>query len=204
MVGHAMATTPDRRPPRRPPTHEIRAAIVDATVRLIGRGGTAAVTHRAVAAEAGVSLSSTTYHFSSKDEIVDAALLRVAEREIARLEDAARALRDRGDVAEVIRATADWLAAQLAEDDDTVRAGYHLQLEAAQRPALRDIHRAWGVAVHRLAEGVLAAAGSRRPGLDARLVAAAIDGLRLEALTTPGVSSARPAIERLLLALTGR
>ena len=76
----------------RPDPAATRAAIVAATVRLVGRGGTALVTHRAVAAEAGVSLSSTTYHFASKDAIVDAALRSVAEREIERLAAAAAQL----------------------------------------------------------------------------------------------------------------
>jgi hypothetical protein len=65
--------------------------------------------------------------------------------------------------------------------------------------------------VQRLAEEVLHAAGSPSPGLDARLLAAAIDGLRLEQLTLPRgadgiavrVESARPVVERLLRLLTG-
>jgi TetR/AcrR family transcriptional regulator, regulator of biofilm formation and stress response len=160
-----------------------------------------------VAAEAGVSLSSTTYHFASKDEIVDAALRSVAEREVERLTAAAAQLHDHGDVPEVIDATLDWLAAQLAEDDEVVRAGYHLQLETTRRPQLAEVHLAWARAVQRLAEEVLRAAGSPSPVLDARLLAAAIDGLRLEQLTMPGraggVESARPVVERLLRVLTG-
>jgi TetR/AcrR family transcriptional regulator, regulator of biofilm formation and stress response len=197
------------RPPvgGRPDPVATREAIVAATVRLIGRGGTALVTHRAVAAEAGVSLSSTTYHFASKDEIVDAALRSVAEREVERLTAAAAQLHDHGDVPEVIDATLDWLAAQLAEDDEVVRAGYHLQLETTRRPQLAEVHLAWARAVQRLAEEVLRAAGSPSPVLDARLLAAAIDGLRLEQLTMPGraggVESARPVVERLLRVLTG-
>jgi TetR/AcrR family transcriptional regulator, regulator of biofilm formation and stress response len=191
----------------RPDPVATREAIVAATVRLIGRGGTALVTHRAVAAEAGVSLSSTTYHFASKDEIVDAALRSVAEREVERLTAAAAQLHDHGDVPEVIDATLDWLAAQLAEDDEVVRAGYHLQLETTRRPQLAEVHLAWARAVQRLAEEVLRAAGSPSPVLDARLLAAAIDGLRLEQLTMPGraggVESARPVVERLLRVLTG-
>ncbi len=209
----ARSAHPIPRPPAggRPDPAATREAIVAATVRLIGRGGTALVTHRAVAAEAGVSLSSTTYHFASKDAIVDAALRSVAEREVERLSAAAAQLHDHGDVPEVIDATLDWLAAQLAEDDEVVRAGYHLQLETTRRPQLAEVHLAWARAVQRLAEGVLRAAGSPSPVLDARLLAAAIDGLRLEQLTMPrrasgvggGVGSARPVVERLLRALTG-
>ena len=88
-----------------------------------------------------------------------------------------------------------------------MRAGYHLQLETTRRPQLAEVHLAWARAVQRLAEEVLRAAGSPSPELDARLVAAAIDGLRLEQLTMPGrtdgVESARPVLERLLRVLTG-
>ncbi|HSD81522.1 MAG TPA: TetR family transcriptional regulator [Solirubrobacteraceae bacterium] len=182
---------------------DVRGAIVAATVRLIGRGGVDAVTHRAVAAEAGVSLSSTTYHFGSRDEIVDAALRRVAERELERLASAADALGGQPDLPSLAHAIGRWLAEQLAEDEDVVRAGYHLQLEAARRPALQDIHLAWGHAVIELAERVLGEAGSPQPDADARILAAAIDGLRLEQLTAPGRSpSPAPLIERLLTVLT--
>jgi DNA-binding transcriptional regulator YbjK len=68
---------------RRPPAEAIRNAIVEATIRLVGRDGVDGVTHRAVAREAGVSLSSTTYHFASRDEIVSEALRRVADLESA-------------------------------------------------------------------------------------------------------------------------
>ena len=51
-----------------------RDAIVAATVRIVAREGVAAVTHRRVAAEAEVALSSTTWHFATKGDILEAAL----------------------------------------------------------------------------------------------------------------------------------
>ena len=136
-------------PVRRPPPEAIRAAIIEATIRLIGRDGVDGVTHRAVAREAGVSLSSTTYHFASRDEIVSEALRRVADLEIERIARDAEALAEgHGDVPSIARALAAWLAEQVQGDDLLrVRAGYHLQLEAARRPELRAIHVAWGQAV---------------------------------------------------------
>jgi TetR/AcrR family transcriptional regulator, regulator of biofilm formation and stress response len=47
-----------------------RRLIVEAALRVIARDGVNAATHRAVAAEAGVPPASTTYHFSSKAQIV--------------------------------------------------------------------------------------------------------------------------------------
>ena len=143
---------------RRAPSEAIRAAIIEATIRLIGRDGVDGVTHRAVAREAGVSLSSTTYHFASRDEIVSEALRRVADAR-----DRAHRARRRGagrgpspTSRSIARALAAWLTEQVQGDDLLrVRAGYHLQLEAGAAPELRAIHVAWGQAVHDLAERVL-------------------------------------------------
>ena len=192
---------------RRPSAQAIRTAIIEATIRLIGRDGVDGVTHRAVAAEAGVSLSSTTYHFASRDEIVTEALRRVADLELERIaRDAEALLEVHADIASIARALTAWLTEQVTGDDLVrVRAGYHLQLEAARRPELRAIHVAWGQAVQGLAESVLRAAGSPRPHTDAGILSSAIDGLRLDEVTAPRPGferRARPVIERLLSTLT--
>lgn len=188
----------------------IRAAIVDATIAIIGEGGVAAVTHRAVAERAEVSLSSTTYHFASKEAIVDEALREVAAREIERVGSGLRELRALGPAGPeaFARAIVDWLAEQLEGDGRlAVRAGYHLQLEAVERPALTPILIEWAIGVQRLAEEALRLAGSPSPRTDARILATAIDGLRLEQLISTQPSFAErvgPVVERLLVALTGR
>ena len=87
-----------------------------------------------------------------------------------------------------------------------VRAGYHLQLEAARRPELRAIHVAWGQAVQepgraRAARRRLARARTPTPSI----LSSAIDGLRLDEVTAPRPGferRARPVIERLLSILT--
>jgi DNA-binding transcriptional regulator YbjK len=191
------------------PPEAIRAAIIEATIRLIGRAGVDGVTHRAVAQEARVSLSSTTYHYVSKDHIVSEALRHVAALEIERVgRDAERLAEGHPDVASIARALAAWLDEQLEGHGLLqVRAGYHLQLEAGKRPELRDINHEWALAVQGLAERVLRAAGSPRPRTDARILVNAIDGLRLEAVTAPRPNLKRrvgPVIERLLDALTAR
>jgi TetR/AcrR family transcriptional regulator, regulator of biofilm formation and stress response len=197
-----MATAVHRLPPE-----AVRAAIIDATIRLIGHEGVDGVTHRAVAREAGVSLSSTTYHYASRDEIVSAALRHVADLEIERIARDAEALAEgHADVHSIARALTAWLAEQMYGDELLrVRAGYHLQLETARRPELRVIHVAWGQAVQGLAERVLRAAGSPRPRTDASILSSAIDGLRLDEVTAPRPGferRARPVIERLLSILT--
>src|SRR3954468_22292373 len=66
-------------------SRRIRDAIVAATVRIVAREGVAAVTHRRVAAEADVALSSTTWHFAAKADILEAALRCCADREVERI-----------------------------------------------------------------------------------------------------------------------
>lgn len=55
-------------------------ALVAAAVALVLERGPAAVTHRAVAARAGASLSATTYYFADLDELMAAAGTEVARR----------------------------------------------------------------------------------------------------------------------------
>lgn len=59
---------------------ESRARIVDAAASIIEEEGLAAVTNRAVAEGAGVSLALTTYHFKSVTELAFAGVLRVFEK----------------------------------------------------------------------------------------------------------------------------
>ncbi|MFB9840394.1 TetR/AcrR family transcriptional regulator, partial [Actinoallomurus acaciae] len=55
-----------------------RRAIVDAACALIPEVGVGGLTHRAVAARAGVQLGSTTYHFATLDDLSRAALAHAA------------------------------------------------------------------------------------------------------------------------------
>ena len=203
MISESSSST--RQAVRRPPAREIREAIVEATVRIIGRTGTAGVTHRAVAQEAGVSLSSTTYHFASKEEIVDAALREVAAAEIARVKaTTTQAMEKVHDVQSLVDLLTSWLDDQLASDLLIVRAGYELQLETHRSPELEAAHAEWGRVVQALTEDVLMRAGSPSPREDAHILAALIDGIRLEEITRgrPGVATrTRPLFDRFLRAL---
>src|SRR5438067_10739540 len=77
--GMTAATAGKRANPR-------RRVLVEAALRLIGRHGAGAVTHRMVAHEAGPPLASTTYYFDAKAALVEEALALVIERSV----DAAR------------------------------------------------------------------------------------------------------------------
>lgn len=56
--------------------------IIDAAMRLLGQEGVAHLTHRKVAALAGVSLASTTYFYASKDDLIADAFTEIQRRAV--------------------------------------------------------------------------------------------------------------------------
>jgi DNA-binding transcriptional regulator YbjK len=59
---------------------ERRNSLADAGVRLIARDGVRALTHRAVDAEAGVPVGSTSYYARSRNELTALVVARISER----------------------------------------------------------------------------------------------------------------------------
>ena len=58
-----------------------RDALLDAVIRLLESDGPSAVTHRAVAREAGVPLAAATYYFASIDDLLVTAMKRAVEQQ---------------------------------------------------------------------------------------------------------------------------
>src|SRR5205814_1471993 len=83
-------------------TTERERPLMEATLRLIGRNGLDGVTHRAVAAEAGMSLGAITHHFATRDVLVDAALRFALTREVGRLRGLALSLQSRAALSELV------------------------------------------------------------------------------------------------------
>lgn len=179
-----------------------RVAILRATLRLIGGHGADSVTHRAVAREAGVPLSATTYYFESKDQLLEQALLLAAREDTERLE---RVVLDMAtsslDAREWAAAVASVIAASVRDDPDTQVALFELGLESTRTPGLRAELIDWQAAHLRLAEMGCRAVGSDEPALDATVVVATIAGLMLQQLASdvPDFEGQvlRPALERL-------
>jgi DNA-binding transcriptional regulator YbjK len=182
--------------------------ILAATLRVIGARGADAVTHRAVAEEAGVPLSATTYYFASKEELLEQTLLMAAREETERLERLVLELAPRE------LSVGDWAAAVAAQISHGVEAEpakhvalFELGLEATRREPLRAEMQRWQDAHLRLAEMGCRAIGSDDPALDARVVVATITGLMLDQLAGGRddfeAAVMRPALERLLGQLAG-
>ncbi|MCL6674571.1 MULTISPECIES: TetR/AcrR family transcriptional regulator [Streptomyces] len=151
-----------------------RQRIIDAAIRVVGDKGLAGLTHRTVAAEADVPLGSTTYHFTTLDELMVAALRQADE-------GFAKAIASRGGLtdpaadlaAELAGLLGDWLAG----DRTGVELEYELYLAALRRPALRPV----------VAEQMTALAdrlAGRTDPVTARALVALMDGICLQVLLT--------------------
>jgi DNA-binding transcriptional regulator YbjK len=192
--------------PRAEYSRRIREAMIEATVRIVAREGVAAVTHRRVAAEAGVALSSTTWHFATKADILEAGLRWAAHREVEGIAAIAVRLGDTDfDAAAWADALGDWLVEQVTTDRDLAVALYRLQVELLGTPGALDVHREWGEGLRAVGERVLAHSSTSTPAIDLRLIVGALDGLRMGALSSgeDDVEYLRLAIRRQLRALLG-
>ena len=192
--------------PRAEASRRTREAIVAATVRIVAREGVAAVTHRRVAAEAGVALSSTTWHFAAKADILEAALHWTARREV----EGMRAIADRlggtrFDASAWAEELGAWLVEQVTGERQIAVALYRLQVELIGSAGARRVHREWGEGLQAVGERVLESSPTTTPELDIRLVVAALDGLRMGVISSEDqdVEWLREAVRRQLQALLG-
>ena len=192
--------------PRAEASRRTREAIVAATVRIVARDGVAAVTHRRVAAEARVALSSTTWHFATKADILEAALEWTGRREVDRIRAIAERLGGTDfDPSAWADELADWLFEQVTAEREIAIALYRLQVELLDSAGAAKVHDEWGDELRTVGERALEHSPTATPDLDVRLIVAALDGLRMGALSSgeQEIEWLRPAVRRQLQALLG-
>jgi TetR/AcrR family transcriptional regulator, regulator of biofilm formation and stress response len=153
-------------------------AILEAALDVIAEHGVSAVTHRAVATQAGVPLASTTYYFESLDELLEAALLKFVNAEAERLAAVTERL---GDAKLEPLETARLFRAELEEGSV---AQFELYLEASRRPRLREVARSCLDLYASVAESALRASGAQRPEAYARAFVALFDGYGLHRIAS--------------------
>jgi DNA-binding transcriptional regulator YbjK len=121
-----------------------RYALVSAAADLLCEGGFDAVRHRAVARRAGLPLASTTYYFSSLDDLIAKAVEHVGTREAQQLHERVAVLSRRRRGAE---STADVLVDLLvgeapgSQTSELLISRYERYIACARQPGLRDIQR---------------------------------------------------------------
>lgn len=161
-----------------------QAALSDAGLRLVARDGLRGLTHRAVDAEAGVPLGSTSYYFRTRDDLVTACVRRIVELDVFEV--------SAGGVAEH-RVTAD-LFAQLGADlmwrwitvdADRHLARYELLLHSRRRPELAEQLHAAADRLRAAVAAVLRTQGCAEADRTAIWFVGCVDGVVLDQLTGP-------------------
>ncbi|SDC86839.1 TetR/AcrR family transcriptional regulator [Actinokineospora iranica] len=168
-----------------------RAAIIEATLRVIEREGVAGVTHRTVAKEADVPPASITYHFPGLDDLLVDTLLLSAESMAVEVRDQIESSRIKG--SGPAGAVAEMLAEALGPRRGRTMAEYELYLLAARRPTLRPAARLW--------LDVLTSLARQPDEVRVRAFLAGVDGLLMQGLIDdepPTAAELLPVVERLL------
>jgi DNA-binding transcriptional regulator YbjK len=198
-----MATSTPAHSSPRPRGAARREALLEAVLRIVAEVGPDAVTHRRVAEVAELPLASTTYWFESKEHLLTAALELAAERDTARLlEYAADAMRaDVDPLDAAVSAIVECADGGSQASRGSLIATFALLLEAARRPAMREISRRWTEVYLLTLSRLMEAAGSSRPREDAELLLGAADGLLIEQLAIGAEDDLRPRLRRLATAL---
>lgn len=164
-----------------------RALLIAAVLPVLERSGVAGVTHRAVAAEAGLPLASATYYFDSIDDLLITALLSATDSQVGwltRLEGA--------DIRVLAR-----LVHRFAHAERTAAiAQYELLFAAMRRDALRADAERWYDALGTVLAGFISSEEGRRAA------SYAVDGLTLRMLWT-GEPATVAATEHELRAIVG-
>ena len=175
-----------------------RQLILDAAMRIVVRDGVRGVRHRAVAAEAGVPLSATTYYFKDIDDLLNDTFAQYVERSAAYMaklwqgtEDKLRAMMASGDGSQQARArladdiaqmTADYLQHQLQTRREHQMAEQAFHQAALINPRLAVLVRAHQQIFLQGAGQIFEVLGSRQPQQDAKVLTAIIARMEYQAL----------------------
>ncbi|MBN0049048.1 TetR family transcriptional regulator [Streptomyces actuosus] len=176
-----------KRRQRGPTDPDRRDRIARAAITVVTEQGIDALTHRKVAAAAGVPLGSTTYHFRTLDDLVSAALAEAAARSVAALRAWAEALPPDADLATEL---ADFVVRSVGEKRQDTMAENNLYALALIRPHLRQAAVNWDNAVAEVL-------GELTDPLTGRMAGALLCGLLIQAVLT-SEPPARADIEALI------
>ncbi|MER7015389.1 TetR family transcriptional regulator [Saccharopolyspora sp. NPDC000359] len=139
-----------------------RQALVVAAAELLTEGGFEAVRHRAVAERAGLPLASTTYYFSSLDDLISAAVEHESRQELAagraQLDELADQPRSTDAVIELLL---DMLLGMESRDGgaEPVLLRYERLVGSPRRPYLAPLMRELSAELHDLLAEIFARSG---------------------------------------------
>jgi len=158
-----------------------RASILDATLRLIATDGVDSVTHRRVAAAAGVPLGSTTYYFESREHLLREAFRRYLDQ-IQSLQNRVARTMAKTTVAGLVDYLVEMTQREF-EDEQMVLAEYELTLFAARDAEIAEALHAWDAFMLGHLAGAFETMGAQRPFDAARTVLNMMRGHELDSLS---------------------
>lgn len=194
--------TPTRGESPRPRTstgERKREQILDASVRVFGTGGAAAVTHRAVAKVAQVPLGSTTYYFTDRDDLLLQTMAHARAAEAIRLTSIVDALDETLTVDRAVVVLTEMFFDKTVADPLYDLALFEMFMEATRNVTVREEAREWSRMIGVLVDRVLPPSDPALPReAVVQIVACLVDGLMLEAVSN-GELTVADLSERLAL-----
>lgn len=184
----------------RPAAERRREALLRAATEIVAEEGAAGATHRAIAARAGLPPSTTTYFFSSIDELLDEATRSFTLARAAELDGVSASLPATASPDEIAELFAQAL---LTGERAMELAQIEAYLHAARSAEVRTGVVAAMEAFERAATAALEMAGARRPEEGARAFVALADGFVLAHLARPlpsDTAALRDALRALFIA----
>ena len=177
--------------PRGTADYERPRRIALAALEVVAENGVEGLTHRKVAAVAGIPLGSTTYHFATLDDLLAAAIVEAKKATDAELAAWAGKLGPDADLAQLI---ADYVLDALTQHWGRTVVEHELYMAALRRPQLRALSREWDEAFPAVLAGHVDA-------VTAQAVAMVVDGMYVRAFIH-GMPS-RDEVEEVLRRLLG-
>jgi DNA-binding transcriptional regulator YbjK len=162
-----------------------------AALEVVAAKGVEGLTHRKVAAAAGIPLGSTTYHYATLDDLLAAAIVEAKKATDAELAAWADTL---GPDIDLARSVADYVLDALTHHWGRTVVEHELYMAALRRPQLRVLSRQWDDAFG-------AVLSEHTDAVTAHTVAMVVDGMYVRAFIH-GMPS-RDEVEEVLRRLLG-
>ena len=160
-----------------------RDKILSATLEVIALEGVDAITHRRVGKQSNLSNGVVSYHFPTREDLVNEAFL-FHLRQLEQLSEDITQLKPGEKISDFIDATVEFVKRDQATPH-LVRADYELILYAARQPTLAKIVRDWEAALTISMAAELKIFGIRDSKRCARIVINLVRAYELECMTHP-------------------
>ncbi|WP_157390082.1 TetR/AcrR family transcriptional regulator [Nocardia terrae] len=181
-------------------TADRRTRLADAAIETLAESGMRGLTHRSVDQAAGLPEGSCSNYFRTRESLLEAAVDRLAERDLTEL--ATRPL-DATDPDEVARILTDLIAKWTTIDRVRMLARYELALESTRRPKLRKALTDTGLRFRAMATDLLSGLGIDDPQSHAHPFVACLDGFIFDRLAGAGDPDTHQIYETLRILLRG-